>query len=164
MRIFAHSLVRLCQIVSAIAIAVVAALTFPIFYDALARKAGYPTTWVFDVSQYALIAAVFLANAHALKNGNHFRVQVLLSVFPRLRRALDDLALTVTLAFGAIIAVGGGMLVHYSFVNGIRSASIFDIPLYIPQAMIPLGGLALALQATAMLILRESPAELTEFE
>lgn len=164
MRTLARFLERVGQIMSVVAIAVVAALAFPIFYDALARKAGIPTTWVFEASQYALITGVFLANAYALKHGNHFRVQLLFSVFPRLRRAFDDLALAVTLAFGAIIALGGGMLVHYSYVNGIRSASIFDIPLYIPQTMIPLGGLALVLQAAALLILRESASELTEFE
>lgn len=56
------------------------------------------------------------------------------------------------------------MLTHYSFVNGIRSASIFNVPLYLPQMMIPLGGLALLLQALAMLVLRQAPAEAMEFE
>jgi TRAP-type C4-dicarboxylate transport system permease small subunit len=149
---------------SVAAIAIVAALAFPIFYDALARKAGAPTTWVFEVSQYALIAGAFLANAYALKRGNHFRVQLLQTALPGARRALDDLSLVVTMLFGAIIAFGGGMLAHYSYVNGVRSASILDIPLYIPQAMIPLGGAVLMLQAAALLLLRESPSEHTDFE
>ncbi|MFZ5559061.1 MAG: TRAP transporter small permease subunit [Pseudomonadota bacterium] len=164
MQAFARWLQRIGQVMSVAAIAVIALLAFPIFYDALARKAGAPTIWVFDVSQYALIAASFLANAYALKHGNHFRVQILLSAYPRARRALDDLALLTTLGFGVVILAAGGMLTHYSYANAIRSASIFDIPLWLPQLMVPLGGLALVLQSLAMLILRESPSETVEFE
>ena len=164
MRSFARFLERVGQVMSVVAVTIVGVLAFPIFYDALARKAGAPTTWVFEMSQYALIAGAFLANAYALKHGNHFRVQLLHSALPRLRRALDDLSLAVTLLFGVIIAYGGGVLAHYSYVNGVRSASILDIPLYVPQAMIPLGGVLLVLQAGALLLLRESPSEHTDLE
>ena len=57
------------------AAAMTAGLAFPIFYDVLARKARAPTTWVFELSQYALITGSFLANAFALKQGNHFHLQ-----------------------------------------------------------------------------------------
>ncbi len=164
MRALASYLERIASIMSVAAIGVVALLAFPIFYDALARKAGHPTTWVFETTQYALIAGAFLANAYALRHGNHFRVQVAFGMFPRLRRAFDDLALASALAFGAIVAFAGGMLVHYSYANDIRSATIFSVPLYLPQLMIPLGGTSLALQAAAMLILRASPSEQTEFD
>lgn len=164
MRRLAHALEGIGHVMSVAAVVVLALLAFPIFYDALARKAGAPTTWVFDVSQYALIAGSFLANAYALRHGNHFRVQILLSTYPRVKRLLDDLSLAVTLGFGAAILWAGGMLTHYSYANAIRSATIFDIPLWLPQLMIPLGGLALVLQAAAMLILRQSPSETAEFE
>jgi C4-dicarboxylate transporter DctQ subunit len=164
MRIIAHRLKAISQGISYIAIAVVAILAFPIFYDALARKAGYPTIWVFEVSQYSLIAAAFLPNAVTLANGNHFRVQILVSAFPTIKHAFDRLALVSTLIFGVVIAVGGGVLVHYSFVNSVNSASLLDVPLYLPQLFILLGGVTLVLQSAAMLILRESPSENTEFE
>lgn len=70
----ARRLERIGQAMSVAAVAVIAVLAFPIFYDALARKAGAPTTWVFEASQYALITGSFLANAFALRQGNHFRV------------------------------------------------------------------------------------------
>ncbi len=50
-----------------------------------------------------------------------------------------------------------------SWSYGVRSASIFNVPLSLPQAVVPLGGMALALQAAAMLILRQSPSEASEF-
>lgn len=163
MRHFARWLERAASLLTVVSIAAIALLAFPLFYDAIARKFGAPTIWVFDVSQYALIAGAFLANAYALARGNHFRVQILFGVFPRLRRALDDIALASVLAFGIVIAYGGGLLVHYSFANDIHSASLFDVALYIPQAAVPLGGLALAAQALAMLILRATPAESSDF-
>lgn len=101
----ARRLERIGQAMSVAAVAVIAVLAFPIFYDTLARKAGAPTTWVFEVSQYALIAGSFLANAFALRQGNHFRVQLMFSLFPRWKRLLDDLALAATLAFGLVILV-----------------------------------------------------------
>ena len=159
----ARWLERLGQALGLAAIAVIALLAFPIFYDALARKVGVPTVWVFEVSQYALIAGMFLANAYALRHGNHFRVELLLTLLPRHGRRLDDQALGVTLVFGAIVAIGGGILVHYSYTNGIRSASLLNTPLYLPQSTIPLGGLALVLQAAAMLIRRESPSTAAHF-
>ncbi|HEX5476395.1 MAG TPA: TRAP transporter small permease [Burkholderiales bacterium] len=164
MRSIARGVQRAAALLSAVAVAIVALLPFPLFYDALARKAGAPTVWVFDVTLYALIAGAFLANAYALKHGNHFRVHILLELFPRWRRAFDDLALASVALFGFAIAYGGGLLVHYSYVNAIRSASLFDVALYLPQAVVPLGGLALALQALAMIVLREAPSELSDFE
>ena len=149
-------------LLTTIAVVVVALLAFPIFYDACARKAGAPTTWVFEVSQYALITGAFLANAGALKQGNHFRVGILLTLFPGWRRGLDDLSLVATLIFGFVIAIGSGLMVRDSFENGIRSGTIFDIAVWIPQSVVTLGGIALVLQAAAMLILRESPAETSE--
>jgi len=163
MQTFARLLERLGQAMGFAAVVVVAVLAFPIFYDAMARKAGAPTIWVFEVSQYALITGVFLANAYALKHGNHFRVELLTGMLPRQRRHFDDLALAVTGAFGVIVTAGGAMLAHYSYVNDIHSASLLNIPMFIPQSTVPLGGLALTLQAAAMLILRESPSEATHF-
>lgn len=162
MRAVAAGMQRIGAALTGIAVIVVALLTFPIFYDAWARKAGAPTTWVFEVSQYALITGAFLANAGALKHGNHFRVGILPTLFPRARRGFDDLSLVATLIFGVVIAIGSGLMVRDSFDNGIRSGTIFDIAVWIPQSVVTLGGIALVLQAAAMLILRESPAEASE--
>ncbi len=163
MQALARGMQAIGQALGVIAVAVIALLSFPIFYDALARKVGVPTTWVFEVSQYALICGAFLANAYALRHGNHFRVQILLTLFPRRRQFLDDLSLAGTLLFAVVIAVCGAMTAFDSWSYGVRSASIFNVPLYLPQAVVPLGGLALALQAAAMLILRQSPSEASEF-
>jgi TRAP-type C4-dicarboxylate transport system permease small subunit len=140
-----------------VAVGIVALLAFPICYDVVARALGHPTIWVFEVTLYALGASAFLANAAALRHAAHFRITVLLKLFPRWRGFFDRFALLVTLAFGLVLTVSGALFAWQSFVDGVRSATLLSIPLFIPQSEIALGGLALVTQSLAMLLANESP-------
>lgn len=135
-----------------VAIAIVALLAFPICYDVIARALGHPTIWVFEITLYALGAAAFLANAAALKHGAHFRITILVKLFPQWQRRFDQLALVVTLAFGLVLMVSGAIFAWQSFTDGVRSATLLSIPLFIPQSELALGGLALVVQSLAMLL------------
>lgn len=134
------------------AAAIIMLLAIPVIYSAVARDAGHPTTWEFEYTLYALITGAFLGNAQALKHGNHFRVRVLLSSLPQARRFFDALAWLATLLFGLVITVAGYVFAAYSYTNHIRAPSLLDTPLYIPQAVIPIGGLALMTQSLAHLL------------
>ena len=140
-----------------VAVGIVALLAFPICYDVAARALGHPTIWVFEVTLYALGASAFLANAAALRHGAHFRITILVKLFPRWRRYLDQFALLVTLAFGMVLTVSGALFAWQSFVDGVRSATLLSIPLFIPQSELALGGLALVTQSLAMLLANEHP-------
>jgi len=136
-----------------IAVAIVAMLAFPICYDVIARALGRPTIWVFEVTLYALGASAFLANAAALRHGAHFRITILTKLFPPgCRRWFDRFALLVTMAFGVVLAISGTMFAWQSFADGVRSATLLSIPLFIPQSELALGGLALVTQSLAMLL------------
>lgn len=140
------------EAMSRVAVAIVALLAFPICYDVVARAVGHPTIWVFEITLYALGASAFLANAAALKHGAHFRITILLKLFPRWRKRFDQLALLATLAFGLVLAASGAMFAWQSFAEGVRSATLLSIPLFIPQSEIALGGFALVVQSLAMLL------------
>jgi TRAP-type C4-dicarboxylate transport system permease small subunit len=136
-----------------VAVAIVALLAFPICYDVIARAIGHPTIWVFEVTLYALGASAFLANAAALRHGAHFRITILMKLFPAgWRRWFDRFALLATMAFGVVLAVSGAMFAWQSFADGVRSATLLSIPLFIPQSELALGGLALVTQSLAMLL------------
>lgn len=64
------------SILNWISIAIISLLTFPMIYDVILRTAGHPTIWAFEITTYALIAGTFLANAHTLREGKHFRGDV----------------------------------------------------------------------------------------
>lgn len=146
-----------------VATVIVILLAAPVVYEAIARDAGHPTIWAFEVTLYAFVTGAFLANAYALKRGNHFRVTILMKLFPRLENALNKFSLAATALFGLVMIVAGSMFVHYSFTFGLQSSTLLSVPLYLPQLTIPLGGLALMCQAIAMLILGETPDESADF-
>ena len=156
-RKLANRLEKLGDAISWVAIALTCLLPLPILYDVVARTAGQPTDWAFEYTLYALIGAGFLANAWACKHGSHFRVTTLLNQFPRGKKALDRFAYLATLAFSAVVTIAGAMLASYSFSNDIHSSSLLGTPLYIPQALIPLGAGALFLQTLALLLRDEYP-------
>ncbi len=149
----------LCRGMTTVSMAVLLMLALPITYDATARAFGHPTIWVFEVSVYALIAAGFLANPVALRTGAHFRVTILHKLFPRLRRALDVFALLMTLLFSMLLIGTGFYFVWYAWHNHILSATMLEVPLWIPQLALPIGGVGLFLQTLALLLSGQSPGE-----
>lgn len=153
----AAQLERIGRVMAWIGIAIVGLLPFPIAYDAIARWMGHPTIWVFEVSLYGFIAAGFLANALALSSGSHFRITLLGHLFPRARPWLDLFALLVTFAFALVLVYATLRFAHYSWSYGIRSNSLLSVPQFIPQLVLPLGALALALETVALLLRGRMP-------
>lgn len=144
---------------TAVSVVLVALLALPIAYDALMRMAGHPTIWAFQITLYAFIAAGFLANPAAMKSGAHFRITILHQLFPRLRRALNIFAMLMTLFFSLVLIGAGAYFAHYSWSNDIVSAALFEVPMWVPQLALPLGGLGLFLQTLALMLAGEAPGE-----
>lgn len=136
----------LCRLMSIVSIILLGLLAFPIAYDATMRAFGKPTIWVFETTLYLFIAGGFLANTLAMSSGAHFRVMILAQAFPSLKPALDWLALILTLLFSILLIGTGSYFVWYSWSNDILSASLLEVPLWIPQLAIPIGGVGLFLQ------------------
>lgn len=161
-------LVRMLRLVGDVmswsSVALVLLMALPIAYEAMSRAAGYPSIWVFEITVYTLIAAGFLANSVALRHGAHFRIEMMLHLFPNHVRAFNVLALVATLFVAIAVVWAGWVLVEYSLANAIRSDTLLSVPLYLPQLAIPLGGLALGLEAAAMLIAGDYPLHSGEGE
>lgn len=150
---------RVCRAMDVASVGLVVLLAFPITYDATARAFRHPTIWVFEVSGYALIAAGFLANPAAMRSGTHFRVTLLLKLLPGWRPFLNRLSLVVTLLFAALLLGAGAYFVHYSYANHISSATLLDVPLWIPALAIPIGALGLFLETLVLLVTGREPGE-----
>ncbi len=143
---------RICRVLGWIGIVLVSLLAFPIAYDAVARFFGHPTTWVFELSMYALIAAAFLANGIALSSGAHFRITFLAQIAPAWKPWLDRCALGITFLFAVAFVYSSARFVLYSIQFDIRSNTLLSIPQFLPQLALPIGGLALGMQAFAQLL------------
>lgn len=129
-----------------ISIALMLLLAIPIAYEAVMRSFGYPTIWVFETTLYAFIFLGFLGNVLAVKSGAHFRVTLLAELFPNARHAFDLLAHFSVLLFSVLIISSGTYFAWYSWSYNTVSASLLEVPMWIPQVAIPLGGVGLFLQ------------------
>ena len=90
---------------------------------------------------------VALGLAYALRQGAHVVVEVLGGVLSdRARRGIQVASATLFLAYGALSCWAGWRLASIAFAKGLRSDEA-EIPLALIQAVIPIGFLALSLQA-----------------
>ena len=142
---------------TAVSITLMILLCVPITYEAIARFFNAPTIWVFETTLYAFIFLGFCGNALAVQSGSHFRVVMLREMFPAKRRMFDLIAQLSTLAFGFLIIATGSYFVWYSASNAIVSATLLEVPLWIPQLAVPLGGIGLVLQTIVQMVTGEAP-------
>lgn len=142
-------------VMTALSITLMVFLCIPVAYEAIARSFGAPTIWVFETTLYAFIFLAFLGNALAVRSGSHFRVLLLAQIFPKIQKYLDFIAQVSTLIFAVLIMASGAYFVWYNFTNNILSATLLEVPLWIPALAIPLGGVGLFLQTLVQLITGE---------
>jgi C4-dicarboxylate transporter DctQ subunit len=146
------------RILTPVSAAIVGLLAFLVSFDAITRTLRVPTIWVFDISLYLLIAAGFLGSAYALRSGSHFRMVLFADMLgPGGRRWADRIAYFATFAFAVMMTwlTAGYVLDNYN--AGFTSGTILDAPLWIPQSVMPIGALVLALEALRSLLLDDYP-------
>ncbi len=147
------SFIRLVgRVMNAVSITLMLLLCVPITYEAVVRAMNKPTIWVFETTIYAFLFLGFLGNAVAVQTGAHFRVMLLPELFPSKRWLFDLIAQISILVMAVLIITSGVYFMWYSITNHIVSATLLEIPLWIPQLAIPLGGLALLLQTLEQMI------------
>lgn len=135
------------------------ALSLPIAFDVIARKFGHPTAWAFDVSLYLMVTIVYIGVADGIRTGVHFRVHLLIDRMPALRPVINSLDLVLVFLLGAGLTWAGGDLAWTSYTTHLVSTTLLHVPMFLPQLVLPIGGLSLALQAVALAIVRPQPIE-----
>jgi C4-dicarboxylate transporter DctM subunit len=110
-----------------------------------------PTMWVAEISSLLTIVAAFLIFAYTLQERGHTRVDF---VTAHLSKGSAFLLELFTAGLGAllcaILAWYGVKMVHSSYVMGEQSQTL-QLPLWIPQAFVPLGGLLMLLELLRVL-------------
>jgi C4-dicarboxylate transporter, DctM subunit len=117
-------------------------------YEVLMRYVfNAPTTWVAEVTVYIVFAASFLPLGYVLLEKAHVKVDVITG-FLSARTALIMELLTSILAllFCLILDWQGARIAFKSFASQEVSATLLKVPMFIPQAFIPLGGSILTIQ------------------
>tara|TARA_R110002124_G_scaffold49691_4_gene145447 strand:- start:6841 stop:7329 length:489 start_codon:yes stop_codon:yes gene_type:complete len=139
-----------------ISICLMVLLCLPIAYEAIMRSFSAPTIWVFETTLYAFIFLGFLGNALAVKSGAHFRVTLLMEIFPRKARMFNLISELSTLMLAVLIISSGIYFVANMVQKEIVSATLLEVPLWIPALAIPIGGFGLFLQTLVQMTTGEA--------
>lgn len=107
-----------------------------------------PPVWVDDVIGFLLVGIVMLASAQALRRGEHIGVDLLTArLGPRGRRWARAMALLAVLAVCAIFVVNGWQTAMFAKQLGIVTEGQVELPAWLLQLAIPLGGVMMGLVA-----------------
>ena len=112
-----------------------------------------PVAWTDELVGYLLVASVMLAAADALLGGEHIAVDIVTDRLPPLgKRAAFLFGLVAVAATAVLLVVEGIGTVRFSLMVGQRSNGVLALPLWIPQALVPIGALLLLAAAAAAFI------------
>ncbi len=135
-----------------------------VFLQILVRAAGYSVGGLYEVAAFCAIWSIFLTAGVGIQRNIHVRVDILLLICPP---AIAK-TLRITSALAMIVMAGGllfsgVLLVDESLTFGDRTLGTVRIPMWIPQIIMPLGGLLMLIHALVHLVevLREPATEVT---
>jgi TRAP-type C4-dicarboxylate transport system permease small subunit len=103
------------------------------------RLTGYNFRGLTDYAGYFMAASAFLAFAHTLNRGAHIRIELLLSVAGKWRRALETVSFAAGIAISAWFAYYCCEMVYWSYQLGDISTGQDATPLWIPQLSMAAG-------------------------
>lgn len=142
---------RIGGALSALLIVVVLALTAA---AVVARYAiGQPIPGVDEATGFLVVAVVMCGAAEALRTGHHIRIDLALgAVGPRARRWLEAWSSLAVLAVAALLGWTAWHSVLFSYDFDAYSPGQLELPMWIPQATLPLGALLLGIAALSRLL------------
>ncbi len=134
-------------ILIAVAICVVCQMVF-VRYVLVASAA-----WQTEVVTFSLVAATLLGSPWVLKERGHVSVELVTAYSsPKARQGMQLMADAVVFIFAAIMFWKGLELTLDAYEGDWTTDSIYEFPLWIPYASMPVGFGLLALQSVACLI------------
>jgi len=114
--------------------------------------------WAEEIMLFLMVGCVFFGNGVVAWSGRQIRMDVVVAKLPeKVRRALDLFSELVLIATALTIVVWAWPVVHDLYAFDQRSQAA-DFPLYIPQALIPIGLSIMALLAAVRLLSRAGRA------
>jgi TRAP-type C4-dicarboxylate transport system permease small subunit len=145
---FVRALARLGIALAAITLL---ASMFLIGYSVVMRYfVNQPSAWVDELAGYLLVAAVMLAAADALLEGEHIAVDILTERLSAHGRRWTVLGGLIAVALSALLLlVEGADMVGFSRMAGLMSNGYLAVPMWIPQLLVPIGA-ALMLAAAVV--------------
>ena len=112
-----------------------------------------PTIWAAELSQLAMIAAVFFSLGELQRRREHINVSLLRDRLPpAARRVADFIALGLVAAFSAVIVFYGGAIALDSYRAGSSTGTILNLPRWWAESALPVGFSLLLLQSVVGMV------------
>jgi TRAP-type C4-dicarboxylate transport system permease small subunit len=153
MKAFRHVVHWLAHIgIALAAIALLASMALIVYSVVMRYGFNQPIAWVDELVGYLLVACVMLAAADALREGEHIAVDIVTErLSARGKRLTAVLGLLAVAASALLLVIEGWDMVAFSRMVGLLSNGYMAVPMWIPQALVPIGACALLLAAIAAL-------------
>ncbi|MBA3505685.1 MAG: TRAP transporter small permease [Betaproteobacteria bacterium] len=135
------------------AIALLASLALIVYSVVMRYGLNQPIAWVDELVGYLLVACVMLASADALLHGEHIAVDIVTErLSARGKQWTLRMGLLAVLVSAVLLAVEGWDMVAFARMVGLLSNGYLAVPMWIPQALVPIGASLLGLAAFVALI------------
>jgi C4-dicarboxylate transporter, DctM subunit len=122
-------------------------------YEIIMRYLGLPTTWVVEISGYAMVGCTFLSAAYVLRLNGHIQVDfVTHGLSQATKNVLDVLNYLFILGYTLLILFYSGMSFFDAIAMNERSASLLRLHIGWLYGVIVIGCILLALQALLYLV------------
>lgn len=132
-----------------VAMAVVGLMMLTITYDVAVRfLLSAPTDWAFPLNAAGVLTTTSLTVPHLYARGRHISMDLLHRAMPAGGRRVADLVTAAATAFlGLVLAVTAFRSTVVALEAGLTGSGTFSIPLWVPDAVLCLTGVLLALVA-----------------
>ena len=146
--------IGICRLAMALAaIALITSLGMIVYSVGMRYVLNTPQVWVDDIVGYLLVAIVMLAAGDVMRRGEHIGVDMLTNMLGATGKRIAAVwALLAVLVTAVFFVVEGWETVSFSKMLGIRSHGHVDVPMYMVQMLIPIGGALLALASISGLL------------
>lgn len=146
----ARTIVHRCAVVMAvIGMIVIAGMMLTITYDAVARYvAAAPTDWAYPLNSAGVLLATVLTMPYLYVRAEHIAMDLFhRRLSDRRRRVVDAISSLAAFLLGAVVAVTSFRSMIVAFDGGLTGSGTFNIPLWVPDLVLFVTGLFLALAA-----------------
>jgi TRAP-type C4-dicarboxylate transport system permease small subunit len=132
-----------------VAMVAVAVMMLTITYDVVLRYVlAAPTDWAYPLNSAGVLVATAAAVPHLYATGGHISMDLLHRALPDgLRRAADVVTSAATAFLGLVLAVSAFRSMTVAYAGGLTGAGTFNIPLWVPDAVLFVSGVFLVLVA-----------------
>ena len=102
---------------------------------------SYSLMNVSSIASFLIVWSAFLGASQAVQDNIHVRVDVLAHIVPaKVAWAAEILVMVFCIAFSIALLWSGSVLMFESHLLGERSIGVLNIPMWIPQSVLPLAG------------------------